>query len=302
MNFDTKKFHGITVALYSCFTADDKVDASALKALTRFYIEKGIKSLYVCGSTGEGLLMSVPERKETLEAVMSEASGKMNIIVHIGAAATRDACELAAHAEKSGADAVSAIPSVYYHLSEHAIENSWATIMGASSLPFIIYNIPQLTGYNMTKQLFDKMKTYSKVIGIKNSAETVYQTMQFKQWGGPGFIVFHGMDEQYAAGRMMGADGGIGGTYGVMPELFLRMENFIAAGDIEKAKNLQNTINSIIEDLCSFPSMYGATKEIMRCRGVPIGQPRLPFEPVPQADMPRIDALYRKIMKAVEQG
>lgn len=300
MKFDKKRFEGVTVALYSCFDAEDRVDAGALKRLVRFYADKGVKSLYVCGSTGEGLLMSVDERKATLEAVAAEGGGRMTLIVHVGANATRDCVALARHAEKAGADAVSAIPSVYYRYPESSIERHWAATMDAADLPFFIYNIPQLTGYDLSRGLFKRMLSYERVKGIKNSAVSVQQTRYFKSEGGEDFLVFNGPDEQYLAGRAMGADGGIGGTYGVMPELFMRLENLFQAGEIPKASIQQERINEIIDGLLAFPSLYGAAKAVMKLRGVDIGGPRAPFEPVPQSGMERLAELHTKLMGYIE--
>ncbi|MEI6873681.1 MAG: dihydrodipicolinate synthase family protein, partial [Spirochaetota bacterium] len=212
MHFDKSRLSGPTVALYSCFDATDNVDEAALGRLVAFYIDKGVKGLYVCGSTGEGLLMSNEERMKTLEAVAAASGGRLSLVVHVGANATRDSIILARHAAANGAMAVSAIPSVYYRYPESSIERHWASIMEASELPFIIYNIPQLCGYDMTPALFRRMLGYEKVVGIKNSAMSVQQTAWFKAEGGPEFTVFNGPDEQYLAGRAMGADGGIGGT------------------------------------------------------------------------------------------
>ena len=287
---------GPTVALYSCFTAGDGVDEAALGRLVDFYLRKGVKSLYVCGSTGEGLLMSVEERKRTLEAVAEAAGGRMSLIVHVGANATRDAVALAAHsATVRGVAAVSAIPSVYYRYPERSIEAHWDAIMAASDLPFIIYNIPQLCGYDMTPGLFRRMLRREKVAGIKDSAVSVQQTRFFKSEGGPDFMVFNGPDEQYLAGRAMGADGGIGGTYGVMPELFLGLERLFVAGRIAEASELQQRINEIIEGLLAFPSLYGAAKAVMALRGVEIGGPRAPFEPVAAGDADKLRLLRDRI-------
>lgn len=293
--YKKERFEGITVALYSCFDAANKVDAPATRKLTDFYRGKGVKGLYVCGSTGEGVLMTVEERKATLEAVMEACGPEMNIIVHIGAAATHDAVELARHAEQVGAHAVSAIPSIYYRLSEAAIEGHWGAMCKASKLPFIIYNIPQLTGYDLSRKLLETMMTYPTVIGIKNSAESTYATWNYKHLGGPDFLVLNGPDEQYLAGRIMGADGGIGGTYGVMPELFLAMEAAWKRGDLARAQFLQGEINEIIAGLLSFPSLYGAAKAIMGLRGVNIGGPRAPFLPVGEHNMPRLLELHQKL-------
>ena len=111
--------------------------------------------------------------------------------------------------------------------------------------------------------------------------------------------MLNGPDEQYLAGRLMGADGGIGGTYGPMPELYMKLEEYICAGEIEKARRLQEKILFFIYRLCSFPSMYGANKAIIKLRsGIDIGQPRLPFLPVSSED-PKVVELKNDIEKAI---
>ena len=175
-----------------------------------------------------------------------------------------DSVALARHAEESGADALSAVPSIYYRLPEPSIEYHWKTIMDSTSLPMIIYNIPQLTGYDLSMNLLNRMLKMEKVIGIKNSSMSTFQIEQFKKAGGKDFIVFNGPDEQYLAGRIMGAGGGIGGTYGVMPELFLQLEKCYSNGRIEEAQKWQIAINEIIIELLSFNSLYGAAKEVLK--------------------------------------
>ena len=109
-----------------------------------------------------------------------------------------------------------------------------------------------------------------------------------------------GSDEQYLAGRLMGADAGIGGTYGAMPELYLKLDELIGREEIKKAQKLQIMVTDFIYRLCSFPSMYGACKTIIRMDGVDIGEPRLPFLPVDEKD-PAIIQLYKDIRGAVEE-
>ena len=98
----------------------------------------------------------------------------------------------------------------------------------------------------------------------------------------------------------MGADAGIGGTYGAMPELYLKLDELIYRGDIKSAQKLQGIITKFIYRLCAFPSMYGACKAIIRMDGVDIGDPRLPFLPV-DAKNPEIVSLYHDIKKAIEE-
>lgn len=298
--YDVSKFRNVTVALNTPFTASGDVDLTAAKKLVRYYINKGIKSIYVCGSTGEGFLLDSDERKQVVEAVTGEAGSDMNVIVHVGCADTRHAADLARHAETAGADATSAVPSVYYHLSEESVYRHWTKITEACDLPFFIYNIPQLTGFNLSMTLFHRMLENDRVAGIKCSSDPCHDILRFKQAGGKDFIVFNGPDEQYLAGRLMGADAAIGGTYGAMPELYLKIEDLIRRGEIEKAQKMQVIITQMIYRLCSFPSMYGACKTIIRMDGVDIGDPRLPFLPVDEKD-PEIIRLYSDIRSAVEE-
>lgn len=275
------KFRGIFVALYTIFNDDDTLNLEAMKQLVKIYKEKGASGVYVCGSTGEGFLLSTEERMEAAAAVKEAAGDDFTVIVHVGCASTRESVILAKHAEKIGADAVSAVPSVYYRLPAASVEQHWNGIIDATSLPFIIYNIPQLTGFNIPLDLFKRMAENPKVIGIKNSEEPVYNMERFRTLAGEDFIIFNGFDEQFLGGRIMGANAGIGGTYGVMPELFVALEKYIENGEFDKAKELQYKINSIIFKMLSYPSLYGAAKQLLKLRfGVEGGNPRSPFLPV----------------------
>lgn len=298
--YEVSKFRNVTVALNTPFDESGELDLAAAKRVVRYFCTKGIKSLYVCGSTGEGFLLTNDERKKLVEAVTDEVGGEMAVIVHVGTAATRQSVDLAKHAKEAGADATSAVPCVYYRPGEESVYRHWTAITEAADLPFFIYNIPQLTGFQLTMDLFNRMLLNERVAGVKCSSDPAHDIMRFKQAGGKDFIVFNGPDEQYLAGRMMGADAGIGGTYGAMPELYLALENAIRANDYEKAKQIQGVITPLIYKLCSFPSLYGAAKAIIALDGCPIGEPRLPFLPVDTKD-PAIISLYQEIRKSVEE-
>lgn len=289
------EFEGIYVAMYSAYDEAGNVDGERVKKLARYYAGTGIKGLYVGGSSGEGMLQTVEERKRVLEAVVEEVKGELKILVHVGANATRESVELSKHAEHCGADVISAVPSIYYRLSEKAVENHWQQMIDSTSLPFIIYNIPQTTGFHLSMPLFERMAKQDKVIGVKMSGESTFELQQFKDAGGDDFLVFNGPDEQFLGGRAMGADGGIGGTYGVMPELFCALDRYYAEGKLEEAKSLQFKINRIIKKLLGYPSLYGACKAILALRGVETGQPRLPLLPVGEAYRDSLAELNREI-------
>jgi N-acetylneuraminate lyase len=287
---------GVCVAFNTPFDSRGDVAPQAARTLARSYRNRSVDGLYLCGSSGEGIMMRVEERKALLEAVFDEVGRDMTIIVHVGAAATRDSVELAAHSAELGVHAISAVPSVYYRLSEREIREHWLTILKPVELPFIIYNIPGTTGYNITAGLFADMAAVEQVYGIKNSNMNAYQIMQFRKAAGADFVIYNGPDEQYLAGRVMGADGGIGGSYGVMPELFVALEKAIREKDLPTAGAIQNAVNEIIPQMYALASFCGASKEIIRQRFCDIGEPRLPQAPLAEGDR----RAAKKIAKQIE--
>lgn len=281
---DLAKYRGIIPAFYACYDEQGNVSPERVRALTQYFIDKGVKGVYVNGSSGECIYQGVEERKIIIENVMAVAKGKLTVIDHVACNNTRDSAELARHAESVGVDAIASIPPIYFRLPEYSIAAYWNTIsQAAPNTDFIIYNIPQLAGTALTMSLFAEMMKNPNVIGVKNSSMPTQDIQMFKAAGTAAkgaFIVFNGPDEQFVAGRAIGADGGIGGTYAVMPELFLRLNELIVSGEREKATALQYDINEIIYKMCSGrANMYAVAKEMLRINaGLDIGGVRAPLE------------------------
>ena len=259
---DLTKYEGIIPAFYACYDKDGKVSPEAVRALTQYHINKGVKGVYVCGSSGECIYQSKEDRKITLENVMAVAKGKLTVIAHVACNNTEDSVELAKHAESCGVDAIAAIPPIYFRLPEYSIAKYWnAMSEAAPNTDFIIYNIPQLAGVALTMPLFKEMLKNPRVIGVKNSSMPVQDIQMFKAEGKDDIVVFNGPDEQFISGRVIGATAGIGGTYGVMPELFLKMDELVKANRLEEAKEVQYAANEIIYKMCSgHGNMYAMIK------------------------------------------
>ncbi|MFM0772079.1 dihydrodipicolinate synthase family protein [Streptococcus suis] len=285
---DLSKYHGIIPAFYACYDEAGDISSERVKALVQYFIDKGVQGLYVNGSSGECIYQSVADRKQILEAVMEVAKGRLTIINHVACNNLKDSVELARHSEELGVDAIAAIPPIYFRLPEYSIAAYWNGISAAApNTDFIIYNIPQLAGVSLTPSLYKEMLKNPRVVGVKNSSMPVQDIDTFVSLGGEDYVVFNGPDEQFLGGRLMGAKGGIGGTYGAMPELFLRLNQLIADKDLETARQLQATINTIIGKLVSgHGHMYAVIKEVIRINdGLDIGSVREPLTALTEADL-----------------
>lgn len=299
---DLQKFKGIFPAFYACYDEEGNVSEERTVALSQHLYEKGVQGLYVGGSSGECIYQSLDERKKTLKYVADVLRGKLTLIAHVGAPSTRDSVILAKYAEELGYDALSAIPPIYFVLPEDSIQAYWTEMIEATQLPFIIYNIPQTTGYELSLDLLKKMKEHPQVIGVKNSSMPVLDIERFRAAAGEDFIIFNGPDEQYISGRLIGADGGIGGTYGVMPELYLKAEEYVTSNDFEKARNIQKDINDIIIQLTSQDGhMYAVIKAVLKLQGVDVGSVRKPLQPISERDIPRVKEIKEMIDVAIRK-
>ncbi len=307
---DITKYQGIIPAFYACYDKDGAISVEGTKALARHLIAKGVKGMYVGGSSGECIYQHPDERKAVLEAVMSEAKGKITVIAHVACNNTADSVELAAHAEACGVDAIAAIPPIYFHLPEHAIAAYWNAMSAAAPhTEFVIYNIPQLAGTALTMPLLGEMLKNPNVVAVKNSSMPVQDIQMFKDAGEAargkgGFAVFNGPDEQLVSGLAMGADGGIGGTYAVMPELYIKIRELVLAGRVAEARDLQNDADRIIYRMCeAHGNLYAVMKEIMRRQyGLDMGGVRAPLANLIPGDEAVVAAAQGMIEAAVAKA
>ncbi|MBF0787114.1 MULTISPECIES: dihydrodipicolinate synthase family protein [unclassified Streptococcus] len=299
-----EKYQGIIPAFYACYDKNGEISREGVRSLTQYFVEKGVQGLYVNGSSGECIYQSVEDRKVMLEEVMAVAKGKLTIIAHVACNNTKDGIELARHAEALGVDAIAAIPPIYFRLPEYAVAQYWNEMSAAApNTDFVIYNIPQLAGIALTPNLYKEMLKNDRVIGVKNSSMPVQDIQTFASLGGDDHVVFNGPDEQFLGGRLMGATAGIGGTYGVMPELFLKLNQLIADKDLATAKELQFAINAIIGYLTAARgNMYAVIKEVLRMNeGLDLGGVRAPLTPVCAEDREVVEAAARLIRETKER-
>ncbi len=272
-----RKFYGVYAALLTPFNKEGMVCETRLKKLVRFLISKKLDGLYICGGTGEGLSMDVEERKRVVETVREEVGGKLRLIAHIGGSLnTRNAVELARHAEKMKLDAVSSIPPIYYRIGFKEIFNYYKTVAESTSLPFLIYYIPATTGITLSNEDILKFLDIRNIIGLKYTNPDMYilQDILIKAHGK--WLAFSGPDEMFLPALIMGVVGSIGSTQNVLPEIFTEIYKSFIAGDIKKAMELQKRVTIAV----SLLKKYGSTeawKTALKFRGIDAGYARGPL-------------------------
>lgn len=295
---DIKKYQGVIPAFYACYDDQGGISSERVHALTEYLIGKGVHGLYVGGSSGECIYQGVAERKQVLEQVMDAAKGRVTVIAHVACNNTADSRELAAHAESLGVDAIAAIPPIYFRLPNYAIAQYWNDISAsAPNTDFIIYNIPQLAGVALSLPLLEEMKKNPRTVAVKNSSMPI---QDIQMWTDAGVAVLNGPDEQFIGGLSMGAVGGIGGTYGVMPELYLKIYELYQKNEMALAREVQNECCRIIYNLCSaHGNMYAVIKGVLAKQGVDCGSVRKPLAGLVESDMAIVEACAAQIGAAI---
>ncbi len=196
-------------------------------------------------------------------------------MVHVGAASTADALELARHAENVGAHALSALPPIgNYSFVE--VKSYYQTLAAAASLPFFVYYFPTLSAsIGSTAQILELCEIPS-VAGLKFTDSDFFKMSIIRNSGA---TLFNGFDEMLVAGMLMGASGGIGSTYNVMPELFVQLYAQTSAADWVRARQTQATINELIEILLRYP-VNPAVKQMLVWMGYDCGAAIAPRRPL----------------------
>ena len=277
----TKKFQGLIAATFTPMFSDGTINSTQIKPMTDYLISQKIAGFYVCGSTGEGPLMTGRERKEVAEAYIRAVDGRIPVIVQVGHDSVAEAAELAEHAAEIGADAIASVaPSYFKCTSVQSLVQCMAQIArSAPDIPFFYYHIPAITGANvsMIEFLQQAGSEIPNLAGIKYCALTVQEFQECNEMEDGRYTMLFGVDEMMTSGLAAGACGSVGSTFNFAPALYHRLVESFNSGEIAKARQLQG----ISVKLCSLCYRYNgqpAFKSIMKIIGQDCGPNRLPHQ------------------------
>lgn len=282
---------GVIPALVTPYTARGEVDTDTIRRLVAYHLEKRVDGFYVCGSTGQGLCMSVAERKTAAQAAVQAVGGRVPVIVQIGAVAVRDACDLASDAARIGAAGISSvIPPTYGDLP--GIQGYFRAVADAAPvLPLFPYF---QGGSHQPLAVMRELSGLASLQGTKYTGPNMFELAAIAGMTRSPWTVFAGMDEQCVFAAMSGAHGNIGSSVNVMPGVYRGIWQAVAAGAHGEAMDLQRKANRIISILAGY-GYGGALREALGILGFPCGTMRLPDRPL---DPNRKDDLRRDLEEA----
>jgi len=289
------KIKGLIAAIVTPMDNNCNINLSVIDSYAKHLIGDGVKGVFVCGTSGESLLLDTNERKKIAEAWMPY-SKDLKIIVHVGSTSYVTAQELARHAEQIGAYAIGAMGPCFMQPDrvQELVGFNKLIAAEAPSTPYYYYHIPGVSGVNVN--MLDFLKAASKEIPNFNGIKfTSYNSMEMQDcinYENKKYDVLHGFDETILTGLMLGATGAIGTSYNIAAPLFYRLVNKFYEGDIAGAVDLQTEAIRFIHVMAGYGKVISGIKAMMAIKGIDCGPCRLP---VPNLSVDEMKDLEKKM-------
>lgn len=249
------------------------VRIEGVPGIVDFLIGKGVKGLFVGGTTGEGTQLDDDQRRILHEAAASAAAGRIPVLLHVGAQRTEAAVELARHAAGLRPAAIVAMTPTFYGMSDTALARYFTAIAAAApEIPLFLYDIPQFAVNGISPTLLATLaRDIPSLAGLKSSRVDIQIVRQLIDALPLEKILLAGNESAALGSLALGADGLISGLSTAIPEPFVAMTRAFAAGNIEEAREWQRTINRLLGVLTGV--RVGGIKAILNQRGIEVGPP-----------------------------
>jgi dihydrodipicolinate synthase/N-acetylneuraminate lyase len=289
---------GVLIPLITPFDEKQKVDEGVIRQLVDFYVKTSVQGLFVLGSSGQGPAMSVPERKRAAEVALSEARGRLPVIIHVGTADAESTVELARHAADKGASAVGVVPPYYYSdHSEYEIVAHYKAVAQAVDLPIFIYENPKYSGISVPPEFAKRMKDQIPAIrGIK-VAYGAGALLEYVRLFPPDVSVFTGNADLFGL-VPFGLAGMINPPTSFLPELSVSLWRALDEKRYDQAVGLQQRVNTAARLVGAALRRYGrsALGDVFRLRGFAVKRfPKWETEPMPKEAR---EQLFRELKEA----
>ena len=278
-----EKIIGLIDAPFTPFDKNGDINLKPIPEYAALLQRNGLKGVFINGSSGEGYMLTDEERIQLAEAWIKAAPKDFKVIVHVGSCCVRSSRKLAEHAQKIGAWGIGAMAPPFPKINriEELVKYCEEIAAGAPNLPFYFYHIPAFNNayLPMVKFLEAVDGRIPNFAGIKYTFESIYEYNQCRLYGNGKFDMLHGQDETILPSLAMGgAKGGIGGTTNYNGRVLTQIIEAWNNGDLERARELQNFAQEVINVICHYRGNIVGGKRIMKLIGLDLGKNRTPFQ------------------------
>lgn len=288
----TKAFRGTYTVMITPFDAEGGVDLAATADFVDWQIAEGIHGLVPLGSTGEFLSLTDDEKAAVAETVIRKADGRVPVLIGTGAESTDDVIRYSRQAEQLGADGVMIIPPFYSTPTEDELFEHYRRIGEAISLPIMIYNNPATANVDLTPRIVERLSRIDNVRYIKESTMDVTRIRDILDFCGDRMTVFGGI--MGFESFLEGAEGWVAVGSNIMPREMAELFTLWAdRRDFDGARALYHRVLPVIRLVAGHRYVSGS-KAALAMMGRPVGGPRPPRLPLPEAELPSVaEALTR---------
>ena len=293
-----KRMKHLIVPTITPFDKKGEIDEEGIKVHFDFLIKSGVQDFYILGTTGEVFLMNKEERKMVAELVVEYVGGRGNIFIQVGSISTKEACELAQHAESIGASGIGAVTPFYFNVSQQEMEGYYLEIAKSVSNDFSVYlyNLPGCTTNDLLPETVSKLAEVKNIVGIKNSMEDILRLSRLIDETPDDFEVIIGSDNILMSAILYGAKGSVSGNANVFPEVFIEFYQAIKEKNYDKAHEKQIIIRHIARVLKNGANL-ASFKQALIYRGFKPSFTRKPLLGLDQIEKNRLSNEVKEIIK-----
>ncbi|MGD1925317.1 MAG: 4-hydroxy-tetrahydrodipicolinate synthase [Paracoccaceae bacterium] len=277
---------GSMTALVTPFK-NGEIDEVALRELVDWQITEGSDGLVPVGTTGESPTLSHEEHQRVVEVVIDQTAGRVPVIAGAGSNNTAEAISLMQHAHKAGADAVLVVTPYYNKPTQEGLYQHFKALHECCELPIIIYNIPPRSVIDMSPETMGRLAQLPRIIGVKDATADLSRVSAQRITCGKEFIQVSGEDPTAHGFNAQGGVGCISVTANVAPRLCSELQAACAAGEYDKALEIQDRLMPLHQAVFTEPGLAGA-KAGLSILGKCSDEIRLPLMPVTDATREKV--------------
>ncbi|MFD4817947.1 dihydrodipicolinate synthase family protein [Peribacillus butanolivorans] len=293
-------FHGIIPPVVTLFDEAGNLDIELNRSYMDQLISRNIDGILLMGSSGEFSSLTTEERKLYVREMIKHINGRVPVMVGVGHTALKEVHELTSYAEEHGADGVLVVNPYYWKLSDEQLYRYYSSVADHTNLQVFIYNIPLLTGQNISVELIKRLVVdHSNIAGIKETVSDfghLRQVLTEVKKVRSDFRVFSAFDEHLLPAQMIGAAGSINGSAVFAPEISVDLYNSYQKGDLEKAQKNHQMISKLMDLYTYGPTFFTAMKEAVHQRWFDVSAGhRAPCDVFPADLRDKVAALLKNI-------